>query len=268
LPYLRRHSSITEKARKLKSSTLEQHAGWVPGSNMQKRYVHYFGNESSRLKHQWGDEAFLHFIQSAKARICNRRWALIEMVHFDASNPTAGTEYYDVVIDDPVLTEHGFTKFRLPLNGNAIKMILDNDKDRSMITYIDFDKHNLDRSVKLLHGKLVDEQQVEGKAGKDTVEGLVAYFRNTCISLQEDPSNEFFKDGNGKEKQRRSKEKQQQHQQRQEQQEQGKEKEKNESRIVVHTSIQPKVTIDFMRPFYQQDGRFLSDTMTLTARSR
>ena len=47
LPYIRRHSSLTEKARKLKASTLEQHAGWVPGSNMQKRYVHYFGNESS-----------------------------------------------------------------------------------------------------------------------------------------------------------------------------------------------------------------------------
>ena len=47
LPYIRRHSSLTEKARKLKTSTLEQHAGWVPGSNMQKRYVHYFGNESS-----------------------------------------------------------------------------------------------------------------------------------------------------------------------------------------------------------------------------
>jgi integrase/recombinase XerD len=46
-PYIRRHSSLTEKARKLKTSTLEQHAGWVPGSNMQKRYVHYFGNESS-----------------------------------------------------------------------------------------------------------------------------------------------------------------------------------------------------------------------------
>ena len=46
-PYVRRHSSLTEKARKLKTNTLEQHAGWVPGSNMQKRYVHYFGNESS-----------------------------------------------------------------------------------------------------------------------------------------------------------------------------------------------------------------------------
>jgi integrase/recombinase XerD len=53
LPYLRRHSSLTEKARKLKTSTLEQHAGWVPRSNMQKQYVHYFGNKSSMisLKH-------------------------------------------------------------------------------------------------------------------------------------------------------------------------------------------------------------------------
>ena len=46
-PYIRRHSALTEKSSKLKSSTLEQHAGRVPGSNMQKRYVHYFGNESS-----------------------------------------------------------------------------------------------------------------------------------------------------------------------------------------------------------------------------
>ena len=38
---------MTEKSTKLKSSTLKQHAGWVPGSTMHKRYVHYFGNESS-----------------------------------------------------------------------------------------------------------------------------------------------------------------------------------------------------------------------------
>ena len=46
-PYIRRHSALTEKSTKLKSSTLEQHAGWVPGSTIQKRYVHYFGNEPS-----------------------------------------------------------------------------------------------------------------------------------------------------------------------------------------------------------------------------
>jgi hypothetical protein len=92
----------------------------------------------------------LHFIQSAKARICNRRYALVEIVYFDASNPTAGTEYQEILIDDPMLSDHGFTKFRLPLNGDAIKMILCNDKDPSMIMYVDFDKHNLDKSVKLL----------------------------------------------------------------------------------------------------------------------
>jgi hypothetical protein len=75
-------------------------------------------------------------------------------------------------------------------------MILYNDKDPSMKTYADFDKHDLNKSVKSLHDKLVDEQQVESKTGKDTVEGLVAYFRNACILLQEDPSNEFFKNGN------------------------------------------------------------------------
>jgi integrase/recombinase XerD len=46
-PYIRRHSALTEKSTKLKSSTLNQHAGWQPGSNMAQVYIHYFGNESS-----------------------------------------------------------------------------------------------------------------------------------------------------------------------------------------------------------------------------
>lgn len=46
-PYIRRHSALTEKSIKLKSSTLNQHAGWSPNSNMSQKYVHYFGNESS-----------------------------------------------------------------------------------------------------------------------------------------------------------------------------------------------------------------------------
>jgi integrase/recombinase XerD len=45
--YVRRHSALTEKSTKLKSSTLNQHAGWQPGSNMAQVYIHYFGNESS-----------------------------------------------------------------------------------------------------------------------------------------------------------------------------------------------------------------------------
>jgi hypothetical protein len=46
-PYIRRHSALTEKSTKLKSSTLNQHAGWKPSSNMAQVYIHYFGNESS-----------------------------------------------------------------------------------------------------------------------------------------------------------------------------------------------------------------------------
>jgi integrase len=46
-PYIRRHSSLTEKSTKLKSHTLNQHAGWSPTSNVSQKYIHYFGNESS-----------------------------------------------------------------------------------------------------------------------------------------------------------------------------------------------------------------------------
>jgi integrase len=46
-PYVRRHSALTEKSTKLKSSTLNQHAGWAANSNMARKYIHYFGNESS-----------------------------------------------------------------------------------------------------------------------------------------------------------------------------------------------------------------------------
>jgi integrase len=46
-PYIRRHSALTEKSTKLKSSTLNQHAGWTANSNMAQKYIHYFGNESS-----------------------------------------------------------------------------------------------------------------------------------------------------------------------------------------------------------------------------
>jgi integrase/recombinase XerD len=46
-PYILRHSALTEKSTKLKSSTLNQHAGWTANSNMAQKYIHYFGNESS-----------------------------------------------------------------------------------------------------------------------------------------------------------------------------------------------------------------------------
>jgi integrase len=46
-PYIGRHSALTEKSTKLKSHTLNQHAGWSPTSNVSQKYIHYFGNESS-----------------------------------------------------------------------------------------------------------------------------------------------------------------------------------------------------------------------------
>jgi integrase len=46
-PYIRRHSALTEKSMKLKSSILNQHAGWTMSSNMAQKYLHYYGNESS-----------------------------------------------------------------------------------------------------------------------------------------------------------------------------------------------------------------------------
>jgi integrase/recombinase XerD len=46
-PYVRRHSALTEKSKYLKESTLRQHAGWSGRSQMQLKYVHYFGNESN-----------------------------------------------------------------------------------------------------------------------------------------------------------------------------------------------------------------------------
>jgi integrase len=46
-PYIRRHSALTEKSIILKEHVLRQHAGWSPDSNMPKKYLHYYGNESS-----------------------------------------------------------------------------------------------------------------------------------------------------------------------------------------------------------------------------
>jgi hypothetical protein len=45
-PYVRRHSSLTEKSKILKEHTLRQFAGWPTNSNMPQKYLHYFGYES------------------------------------------------------------------------------------------------------------------------------------------------------------------------------------------------------------------------------
>lgn len=47
-PYLRRHISLTEKARLVNEYTLRQHAGWTKTSQMVRIYTHELGGESSR----------------------------------------------------------------------------------------------------------------------------------------------------------------------------------------------------------------------------
>jgi|SRR5919198_2491866 hypothetical protein len=122
------------------------------------------------------------------------------MVFFNASNPNAGTDYYDIPIEnEPLLTDSKFTRFRLPINGNATKMILENSEYKKMNTYVDFYRNDLDRSVKSLQDQIVNEQIIENDLGKQTVEAIVTFFRNACYLLQEDPDNHyFFKNGRQK----------------------------------------------------------------------
>ena len=45
-PYIRRHSSLTEKPKILRKPILKMYAGWSPRSQTHLKYEHYFGNES------------------------------------------------------------------------------------------------------------------------------------------------------------------------------------------------------------------------------
>lgn len=47
-PSVRRHSSLTQKSKILKESTLRMYAGWAPNSGMPQKYVHYFGDEANQ----------------------------------------------------------------------------------------------------------------------------------------------------------------------------------------------------------------------------
>jgi integrase len=47
-PYVRRHSSLTEKARILNEATLRVYSGWTPNSGMPQKYLHYFGDEANQ----------------------------------------------------------------------------------------------------------------------------------------------------------------------------------------------------------------------------
>jgi hypothetical protein len=121
------------------------------------------------------------------------------------------SEYYEILIDDPALTEHGFTRILLPLNGNGkgkgtaaastVKMVVSNTDKRKMM-YPTFYKSDLDKTVRSLRDKIISDDIL---IDDDTAEGLVAYFRNAGVLLSEDEDSPFFKNGNGNGKTRKSK---------------------------------------------------------------
>ena len=75
-PYIRRHSSLTEKSGILKEHRLRQFAGWSPGSNMHLKYLHYFGNESNdSILEAYGiitkDKQLSHALKPKECPNCN-----------------------------------------------------------------------------------------------------------------------------------------------------------------------------------------------------
>jgi hypothetical protein len=117
---------------------------------------------------------------------------------------TAASKHHDIIIDDPALTEHGFTKFSLPLNGGnatAAVMVVHNT-DKSKMMYPNFYKSDLDKTVQSLKDKIESDGIL---IDNDTADALARYLRNKCAELEEDPDNEFFKNGNGNGKTSKSK---------------------------------------------------------------
>jgi hypothetical protein len=106
---------------------------------------------------------------------------------------TAENEHYDVMIDDPVLTKHGFTKFSLPLNGKATRMVVHNTV-KSKMMYPTFYESDLGKTVESLRDKIISDRVL---IDNYTADGLVAYFRNAGILLSEDEDSPFFKNGHG-----------------------------------------------------------------------
>jgi hypothetical protein len=104
------------------------------------------------------------------------------------------TPYHDIAINDPALKRYGFTKFSLPLNGNATMMILHN-LNNSKIMYCHFYKSDLDKSVKSFQDKLVAYEDII--VDNITARGLVNCFSKQCQLLKEDQNSIFFKDPNG-----------------------------------------------------------------------
>ena len=97
---------------------------------------------------------------------------------------------YDIIINDPTLTEHGFTKFSLPLNGNTVMAVHNTDKSKMM--YPKFYISDLQKTVQSLKDKIVSDGIL---IDDDTADSLVSYFRNAGVLLAEDPDSIFFKNG-------------------------------------------------------------------------
>jgi hypothetical protein len=109
---------------------------------------------------------------------------------------TAESKHHDIIIDDPALTKHGFTRFSLPLNGNgnATAIMVVHNKDKSKMMYPKFYKSDLNKTVQSLREKIISDGILIDDA---TADGLVAYFRNAGVLLSEDEDSPFFKNGNG-----------------------------------------------------------------------
>jgi hypothetical protein len=118
-------------------------------------------------------------------------------------NHATNGNYYEIIIDDPTLTEHGFTKFSLPFNGNstAARMVVHNT-DKSKMMYPTFYKSDLGKTMQSLRQKIVSDRIL---IDNDIADGLVAYFRNAGALLSEDEDSPFFKNryGNGRSRRRR-----------------------------------------------------------------
>lgn len=75
-PYVRRHSSLTQKSTILKEHVLRQYAGWSPRSQMHLKYLHYYGNESNNvLLQEYGilpkDNAETNVLKPKQCPNCN-----------------------------------------------------------------------------------------------------------------------------------------------------------------------------------------------------
>jgi hypothetical protein len=96
----------------------------------------------------------------------------------------APSKDYDIIITDPALTQYGFTKFTLPLNGGnatAAAVMIVHNTDKSKMMYPNFYKSNLDKTVQSLKDKIESDGIL---IDNDTADALARYLRNKCAELE------------------------------------------------------------------------------------